>query len=193
MYTQIIKRNLERDGIDNESIQNAIDCIQKSVHIIEANIMSLKSVNDTGVSSYDFEATVKKGVELSRAYVVDKNIEISCFIKNTAEIFINEDRYLSCIVNIIKNGIEAIPVKGSIDVIGSVDGNVAILKIINDGAPIPKSKQDSIFDVGYTTKKTGSGLGLDICKKYLKSLGGDLKLAKSTQKETRFEITIPCK
>ena len=47
MYSQIIKRNLEKEGISNNSIKNAIDCIQKSIQIIGANLLDLKSLNQT--------------------------------------------------------------------------------------------------------------------------------------------------
>ena len=191
MYTQIIKRNLEKNGIENESIQNALNCIQKSVQIIESNILNLKSINETQSKVYDFESTVLKGIELGKAYIVDKNISIEYFIKNSANILINENQYLSCIVNIIKNGIEAIEIKGNIKVFGEIKNNNAVLRISNNGKPIPKSKQNDIFNVGYTTKKTGSGLGLDICRKYLQSQNATLKLVKSTMKETVFEISIP--
>ena len=191
MYTQIIKRNLEKNGIENESIQNALNCIQKSVQIIESNILNLKSINETQSKVYDFESTVLKGIELGKAYIVDKNISIEYFIKNSANILINENQYLSCIVNIIKNGIEAIEIKGNIKVFGEIKDKNAVLRISNNGKPIPKSKQNDIFNVGYTTKKTGSGLGLDICRKYLQSQNATLKLVKSTMKETVFEISIP--
>ena len=54
MYTQIIKKNLEKSGIDNHSINNAIDCIQKSVQIIGTNILDLKSLNNTKEQILDF-------------------------------------------------------------------------------------------------------------------------------------------
>ncbi len=191
MYTQIIKRNLEKEGINNDSINNAIDCIQKSVQIIGSNILDLKSINTNSAMIMDFKTTVLKGVELSKAYVCDKNIEFDVFIKNSANIFIDENRFLSCIVNIIKNGIEAIEIKGKIGIFGEIKGNHAILILTNNGKPIPPNKQEEIFTQGFTTKQTGSGLGLYICKKYLETQNATLNLAKSTKTETKFEITIP--
>ena len=43
MYSQIIKRNLEKDGVNNSSIENALNCIQKSIQIIGTNLLDLKS------------------------------------------------------------------------------------------------------------------------------------------------------
>ena len=130
-------------------------------------------------------------MELSKAYVQDKQIDFEICVKNTAMINIDENRLLSCIVNIIKNGIESINAKGKILIVGDIINNYAVLNISNNGKPIPKDKQNKIFDKGYTTKQTGSGVGLYICKKYLQSQNSDMKLVKSDKNKTEFEISIP--
>lgn len=191
MYSQIIKKNLEKIGIRNDSIENSIDCIQQSIKIIGANLLELKSLNSNNLQILDFANTVKTGAEMSKAFIGDKNIEFEIFIKNTAPIKADEARLLSCIANIIKNGIEAINIKGKISILAEIKDNNGIIKITNNGKPIPKDKQETIFTQGYTTKKTGSGLGLAICKRYLDEQKSSLELTKSTKTQTTFEIRIP--
>ena len=191
MYSQIIKRNLEKENIKNHSINNALECIQKSVQIIGACLIDLKSIDNNIQKIMDFKKTVIYAVEMSKAYVEDKNIEFEVFIKNSANIFADENRFLSCIVNIIKNGIEAIEISGKISIIGEIKNNKAILKISNNGKPISKDKQSTIFECGFTTKQNGCGFGLNICKQYLESQNATLALNKSTKSETQFEITLP--
>ena len=191
MYSRIIKRNLEKEGVNNSSIENALECIQKSIQIICANVMDLKSIDNIDLKIYDFENLVLRGIELSKAYIDDKEIDFDVFIKNSANILVDENRFLSVIVNIIKNGIESIDIKGKITVLGEIKEGRDYLKISNDGKPIPKDKQEKIFELGYTSKSSGSGLGLGICQKYLSSCGGTLRLVKSGKAETQFEISIP--
>ena len=190
MYSQIIKKNLEKEGIKNSSIENAISCIQQSVRIIGTNLMELKSINTGCAQIFDFKNIIEKGVEMSKAYACDKDIEYEVFIKNSANIEVDENRFLSCLVNIIKNGIEAIEIKGKISVIAEIKNNKGIIKISNNGKPIPKEKQETIFETGYTTKKTGSGLGLSICKRFLAEQNATLELKKSTKDQTTFEIWV---
>ncbi len=190
MYTQIIRKNLEKTGIKNESTENAIECIQKSVQIIGANLLELKSLNNTNTQILDFKKTIESSIELAKAFVFDKEIEFEVFIKNTALIEADENKFPACIVNILKNGIEAIDMRGKIEVLAEVKDNIGIIKISNNGKPIPKDKQDEIFTQGYTTKKTGCGLGLAICKKYFEAQNAQLKLVKSTKQQTMFEITV---
>ncbi len=190
MYSQIIKRTLEKSGIENESLNNAISCIQQSVKVIGSNLLELKSINSGVKRIYDFKTLITKGVEMSKAYICDKDIEFEVFIKNSANIELDENRFLACMVNIIKNGIEAIEIKGKISVLAEIKDNKGIIRISNNGKPIPKDKQDTIFECGYTTKKTGTGLGLAICKKYLTEQNATLELKKSVKGQTTFEIEV---
>jgi len=191
MYTQIIRKNLVKSGIENSSIDNAINCIQQSIKIIESNLLDLKSINRNSFRIIDFAGIITRGVELSKAYIIDKDIEVEVFTKNTANIQIDEPRFLAVLVNIIKNGIEAIQLKGKIEVLAEVKNGIGIIRISNDGKSIPKEKQSRLFTQGYTTKDTGCGLGLWICKKYLEEQNAQLTLLRSTKKQTTFEITVP--
>ena len=112
-------------------------------------------------------------------------------MRQTASIYIDENKFLACIVNIIKNAIEAIDKKGEIHISIEVDKDIAHVKIANNGEPISKEKQSAIFQKGYTTKPTGSGLGLHICADNLKAQNAILKLNKSTPEITEFEIILP--
>ena len=88
MYSQIIRKNLEKSNIENPSIENALDCIQKSIQIIGTNLLDLKSLNSTTERIYDFKSIIEKGVELSKAYTnEEKNLcaeeigKIMCFLR----------------------------------------------------------------------------------------------------------------
>ena len=68
-----------------------------------------------------------------------------------------------------------------------------MLKIVftDNSFSIEEDKKDKIFDEGYTSKATGSGLGLYVSKEAMKDQYGDLNLVKSDENGTTFEITIP--
>ena len=191
MYTEIIKKHLERADIQNESITNAIDCIKKSLKIMGTSLLDLKIVNNFEPQNCDLKHVVEESARLSEAYTIGKEIDISCLVKNTAQIYIDENKFIACIVNIIKNGIEAIETKGLINIIAEINNNQASIKISNNGKMIPEAKQNEIFKEGYTTKSTGCGLGLHICKTQLEIQKADLRLNKSTKTLTEFEIIIP--
>lgn len=191
MYSEIIKIHIEKENIQNESIKNAINCIKKSLKIIGNTLIDLKTITNFEPKVCDLKYLVEESILLSKAYTHGKSINIKCTIKNTAQIYVDENKFIACIVNILKNGVEAIEEKGNINITTEVKNATASVKISNDGKPISKDKQKTIFEEGFTTKVTGSGLGLHICKKNLENMYSTLTLNTSTEKITEFEIQVP--
>ncbi len=191
LYTQIIKKNLEKEGIQNTSLNNALNCINKSLKIMSNSLLDLKSLDNFNLKKVNIKKVLEEGIKLATAYISDKKIKITSNINIDAEVFIDENKFLACIVNIIKNAIEAIKKEGEINVSLEIEGDYIHIKISNDGEPISQEKQKSIFEEGFTTKPTGSGLGLHICANNLKTQNATLKLTKSTTEITEFEIILP--
>lgn len=188
LYTRIIKKNIENEGVENESIENAINCITKSLKIINNSLLDLKSLDNFSPAIFDIKSILEEGINLSNVYINGKNIIINFYAENTAPVFIDENKFLACIVNIIKNAIEAIKEQGEINVTLEITEQV-IIKISNNGETI--KNPENIFEAGFTTKSCGSGLGLHICANNLKAQNAELKLTKSTAEITEFQITLP--
>lgn len=191
LYTQIIRKNLEKEGIENSSIENALNCINKSLKIMNNNLLDLKSLNNFSPKICSIKKILEEGIKLSQVYICEKDIKITSDLQTDANVYIDENKFLACIVNIIKNAIEAISNDGEINVSLQLTDDKAHIKISNNGEAISEEKQKAIFEEGFTTKQTGSGLGLHICANNLKAQNAILKLIESTEEKTVFEIVLP--
>ena len=191
LYTQIIRKNLGKEGIKNSSIENALNCINKSLKIMNNNLLDLKSLNNFSPKICSIKNILEEGVKLSQVYICEKAIKITSDLQTDANVYIDENKFLACIVNIIKNAIEAISKEGEIRISLQLADGKAYIKISNNGEAISKEKQKAIFEEGFTTKQTGSGLGLHICANNLKAQNAILQLAESTPEKTVFEIVLP--
>lgn len=191
LYTQIIRKNLEKEGIKNSSIENALNCINKSLKIMNNNLLDLKSLNNFSPKICSIKKILEEGIKLSQVYICEKDIKITSDLQTDANVYIDENKFLACIVNIIKNAIEAISKEGKIRISLQLADGKAHIKISNNGEAISEEKQKVIFEEGFTTKPTGSGLGLHICANNLKVQNAILQLAESTPEKTVFEIVLP--
>ena len=96
------------------------------------------------------------------------------------------------ITNIINNAVEALPHQA-----GTVSINIykresqIIISITDDGLGIPQEVLNSLFSRGFTTKKTGSGLGLFHAKETLMQLGGDIDITSEVGKGATVFLKIP--
>jgi two-component system, sporulation sensor kinase D len=71
------------------------------------------------------------------------------------------------IENVCKNAVDATTGEGKIVIQISENEQAAVIDIIDNGKGIPKSAYKKIFKPGYTTKKTGWGLGLSLAKRII--------------------------
>lgn len=106
---------------------------------------------------------------------------------------IDVDRMLikQALINIVRNGKEAMKGKGELMVRSSVFGEYIQIEIIDTGTGIAPGKIERIFDPYFTTKRTGTGLGLATTKRIIEDHGGDIHCDSEPGKGTRFEIRLP--
>lgn len=191
MYSQILKKHLEKSGIQNASVYDALNCIQKSIQLIGANLADLKAFSQDSPVICDLKRIVCECCELSKAYISDvQSVDYNIEIGDNIRVYADKNRLLSCILNIFKNAIEAIDSVGTVTILAEKSVQNVVLKIANNGSPIPSDVQKDIFNYGYTTKETGSGFGLCLTKQYLESQNATLNLIKSDADETVFEIVM---
>ena len=63
-----------------------------------------------------------------------------------------------------------------------------IVRVANDGEPIPVSAQEQIFIPFFTTKKEGSGIGLSLSRQIMRNHNGTIELLRSNAQQTVFEL-----
>jgi two-component system, sporulation sensor kinase D len=95
------------------------------------------------------------------------------------------------IENLVKNAIDAMKGRGSIDIIIEMEGQIAKIKVTDSGKGIPKKQFKTIFEPGFTTKKRGWGLGLSLTKRIVEEYHkGNIKVLQSEiDKGTTIQIS----
>jgi len=92
--------------------------------------------------------------------------------------------------NLIHNALQAMPKGGSLSLLARPGKNQSIEVTIADTGPgIPKDIMDKVFEPFYTTKQSGTGLGLPIVKKRLEEMEGRIDL-KTGPAGTRFILHL---
>ena len=90
--------------------------------------------------------------------------------------------------NLLNNAVHAIDGHGEIDVTASTDSKIITIQVKDSGSGIPTENLEKIFEPMFTTKKTGTGLGLVICKSIVEQHGGSISVS---NKPTTFTIKLP--
>ncbi len=164
LYTEIIRKILDKKGIEDETLTRAIDNIKNSLSLIADCASSLREVR---LQELSLANLIAGAIEICKAY---KDITFVDEIPAATVIRADKNKFTSALVNIIKNAIEA----GATEVKIYPRGNNILIE--NNGEPIPAEIREKIFTDGFTTKENGSGLGLMLTKKSLEEQGFNLSL-----------------
>jgi len=92
------------------------------------------------------------------------------------------------ISNLINNSVHALEGQGEISITISTDSEFVTIQVKDSGSGIPTENLEKIFEPMFTTKKTGTGLGLVICKSIVEQHGGSISVS---NKPTTFTIKLP--
>ena len=196
LYSEIIKRQTENG--DLEAIQNSISSLSKALKIASNTLLSLKSSDTLNLASVNLKEAIETAVDLSKVYLEDKGIEFQVENIIDEKVIANSENLIAVIINLVKNATEAFnlinldeeaPKNGKYIKIKTdkVENKIQIL--VSNNAP-GITDPERIFYEGYTTKTSGNGLGLWICKKSIEEMGGDLSLSRSTEDYTEFIIQL---
>ena len=102
-------------------------------------------------------------------------------------IYADEGQISQILINLIKNALQADAKHVDISAKMGNDEDV-IVRVANDGEPIPISAQEQIFIPFYTTKKDGSGIGLSLSRQIMRNHNGSIELVRSNDQQTVFEL-----
>jgi len=95
------------------------------------------------------------------------------------------------LLNLIVNSFEAMPEGGELIVQTETDGATVTAKITDTGCGIPPGEVDKVFRVYYSTKQTGTGLGLPTARRILQEHGGALHLTSQPKHGSQVTIVLP--
>jgi len=97
------------------------------------------------------------------------------------------------IINLILNSADAVKETQNSEVIinSKIDGRNTVVTVTDNGSGLDSRQQKMIFEPFYTTKTTGSGLGLYYSKKLIAEMKGEIKLESKSGGPTKFSIILP--
>lgn len=103
----------------------------------------------------------------------------------------NADKIQQVLINLIRNAGHASEPKSRIEIFIEPTDNFWIIKIKDYGKGIPDEIKEKVWEPFFTTKSSGTGLGLDICKKIIENHNGQIWFDSKVNSGTTFYIKLP--
>ncbi|ACX63141.1 MULTISPECIES: two-component system sensor histidine kinase NtrB [Bacillales] len=107
------------------------------------------------------------------------------------ELYLNAKEMKQLILNLCRNGMEAMDDKGTLTIETRLEGNLAQLYVADTGIGIPENELERLFEPFFTTKSKGTGLGLALCMSIVQRHHGTIDVKSHLGEGTVFIISFP--
>lgn len=169
------------------SIIEQIDALTKIANEF-SNFAKMPRPNET---KFDLKPVIENVLEVFKE---EENCSLSfTSAVHSCNVLADKDLMLRVFNNLVKNAIQAIPAdrKGTVEVAIKVVENQYIISISDNGTGIDEEKQQKIFVPYFTTKSTGTGLGLAMVKQIIENHRGKIYFTTTPTVGTTFFVEIP--
>lgn len=120
------------------------------------------------------------------------NVDIKVFLpSDLPKVLLDQDLFKQGLLNVILNATQAMPQGGTLTIQGEHRGDEVLLSFIDTGIGMSPEVVARIFQPFYTTRASGSGLGLPTLRKIMEAHGGRIQVQSEPGKGTKMTLVLP--
>ena len=196
IHLHLMRKTLRTKGsIDSDGAERYLSVLDEEIdHLNKIAVDFLFAVRPMNIELRlgSIESVVNDLITFLSPEADEKNIEVVSDVEKFLPRIEMDSRYLrQSLLNIVENAFAAMPGGGRLTISVKLDGNFEIITIKDTGTGIDEEHLSKIFEPYFTTKASGTGLGLTVVYKVIKEHRGDIFVASEPGKGTVFTIKLP--
>jgi signal transduction histidine kinase len=165
--------------------------IDRLNHIVVDFLFAVRPMN-IEVREGNINALIQDLMDFVRFELEEARIEVQMDLGGDLPPIEFDERYMKqALLTLVKNAMAAMPQGGLLSVKTQAADNEVYIHIDDTGVGIPEENLSMIFEPYFTTRETGSGLGLTLVFKIIKEHQGEITVNSKEGKGTSFQIMLP--
>lgn len=196
IHLQLMQNAIQKNGSINEATA------EKYLSVIEEEIEHLNSIAvdflyavkpmNTELRLGSINEIIEDLISFLEPEAENRNIEIKCNLDSfIPRVEIDGKFVRQAFLNLVQNAFAAMESGGILSIRTRLQGNFIEVRFADNGYGIPEDKISKIFEPYFTTKATGTGLGLTTVYKIMKEHNGDISVKSEVGRGTAFTLAFP--
>lgn len=185
---------LNRRNIDDET-RGKLMLVDDQLRRIQRTLRELVDFSRPAVherSRCDIHSVLDAALSIAKYYKRKKGKQIIVdYAQQVPFLMIVRDQLVQVFLNLILNALDATEEGGTIAIRTAREAASLRIDIRDDGHGIPSASRERIFQPYFTTKETGTGLGLFVCRNIVEQNGGRIELTETSPHGTTFTVWLP--
>ena len=195
---QFLKMKLENGVLNPELGKEILDSLEQDNKRAGAIVKSLRSIFTEGESNaqeVQLGDLISSVLDIVKPELKSKNIQIQLRVDDDLVIMVNPSEIEQVILNLLNNAIQALAKSGTLKSRIAIEatkvGQAVRLSVSDNGPGVPVEFKPHLFELLSTTKQTGMGLGLWLCKHIVTRYSGSIHYEDAVGGGAKFVMELP--
>jgi len=196
IHLQLMERSVQNlsDGAKTE-LQQSIDIARSEVNRLDSIVTQfLRAIRPSRpqLRPENINTIVEEAVRFFRPEIQDRDIIVEQELRSDLPLLqLDRDQMKQAFYNVIKNSLEAMKRGGTLRIRTDRDDTHVLITFVDTGGGVSVRNLSRVFEPYFTTKPSGTGLGLLIVRRIVREHGGELSIESSQDKGLTLTIRLP--
>ena len=196
IHLQLLERNVKKvDGKAREEMQESIEVARAEIGRLDSIVSQfLRAVRPTRpqLRPENVNAIVEEAVRFFAPEMKDRQVVVEQELRSDLPLLqLDRDQMKQAFYNVIKNGLEAMKPGGILRIRTDMDSTHVVVSFADTGGGMSAEDLSRVFEPYFTTKISGTGLGLLIVRRIVREHGGELSIQSDQGKGLTLSIRLP--
>ena len=196
IHLQLMERQAHKlDGAGREEFQESIDIARSEVNRLDSIVTQfLRAIRPSKpqLQPENVNMIVEEAVRFFAPEIQDRDIVVEQELRSDLPLLrLDRDQMKQAFYNVIKNSLEAMKRGGILCIRTDRDDTHVLVSFVDTGSGMSAGNLSRVFEPYFTTKPSGTGLGLLIVRRIVREHGGELSIESSEGKGLTLTIRLP--
>ncbi len=196
IHLQLVDKTLSKSSqVSSDDVRSYLDVINEEVdrlnRIVVDFLFAVRPI-DVSLEERELNPIIKDLAEFTQYEIEEAGIELVLELEESLPALQLDERYFKqALLNIVKNAIPAMPDGGQLIIRTLRRGDEVEVQVKDTGVGMDEETMQKVFEPYFTTKESGSGIGLTLVYKIIKEHLGEVSVSSREGVGTTFTITLP--
>ena len=196
IHLQLMERSVQKlHGEAKAELQQSIDIARSEVNRLDSIVTQfLRAIRPSRpqLRLENLNTIIEEAVRFFTPEIQDRDIVVEQELRSDLPLLqLDRDQMKQAFYNVIKNSLEAMKRHGTLHIRTDMDDTNVIVSFVDTGSGMSAGNLSRIFEPYFTTKPSGTGLGLLIVRRIVREHGGELSIESNEGEGLTLTIRLP--